>query len=117
MFVMVFVAVPNAMNAQNRDHATRLAPVIAVMNLPGTKLLIRRFDSGISKRATARVLTKRCCGSIKATTLSCTEYSRVEIADWTIRFVCKLMEGFGEGSLEPAEAAARVPEHRGCTPS
>ena len=81
---------------------------------PGTPLQVRRSDSGITPHGytAERVLTF----SADARHLSggeivvCTEYGRVEIADSDddqVRLQVR-MEGFGEGSTDPAAAAKRV---------
>ena len=118
MFVMVFVAGPKAVTGQgNRDprYQTRTSDCRHEPP-PGTKLLIRRFDSGITKRGytAERVLTQSAAAvRIKGGDIVvCTEYGRIEIADSDddqVRLQIRV-EGYGEGSLEPAEAAARVIE-------
>ena len=81
---------------------------------PGATLSIRRSDSGIIKRGyqAERVLTQIADASrLKGgDLLICTEYGRVEIADSDddhVRLQIRI-EGSGEGSTQPAEAAERV---------
>ena len=80
----------------------------------GATLSIRRSDSGITKYGykAERVLTQSADASrVKGgDLLVCTEYGRVEIADSDddhVRLQIRI-EGFGEGSTQPTEAAARV---------
>jgi hypothetical protein len=81
---------------------------------PGATLSIRRFDSGVTRHGykAEQVLTQSADASrVKGGDLVvCTEYGRVEIADSDddhVRLQIRV-EGSGEGSTQPAEAAARV---------
>jgi len=81
---------------------------------PGRALTVRRLDSGIITRGytSERVLTQIADARLLkgGDLLICTEYGRVEIVDSDdsqVRLQIR-MEGFGEGSALPAEAAKRV---------
>jgi hypothetical protein len=81
---------------------------------PGRALVVRRADSGIITRGylSERVLTQSADARLLkgGELLICTEYGRVEIVDsddGQVRLQIR-MEGFGEGSALPAEAAKRV---------
>ncbi len=81
---------------------------------PGRALVVRRLDSGIITRGytSERVLTQIADARLLkgGDLLICTEYGRVEIVDsddGQVRLQIR-MEGFGEGSALPAEAAKRV---------
>jgi hypothetical protein len=80
----------------------------------GTPLSVRRTDSGVITRGytAERLLTfiADARGLEGGDILVCSEYGRVEIADSDddqVRLQVR-MEGFGEGSEQPAEAARRV---------
>jgi hypothetical protein len=80
---------------------------------PGRALAVRRSDSGIINRGyvSERVLTQTADARLLkgGELLICTEYGRVEIVDsddGQVRLQIR-MEGFGEGSALPAEAARR----------
>jgi hypothetical protein len=81
---------------------------------PGRPLVVRRSDSGVTRRGylSERVLTQSADARLLkgGELLICTEYGRVEIVDSDdnqVRLQIR-MEGFGEGSALPAEAARRV---------
>jgi hypothetical protein len=81
---------------------------------PGTALQIRSSDSGILRRGyrAERVLTQNADASRLegGDIVVCTEYGRVEIVDSDddhVRLQIRI-EGMGEGSAQPAEAATRV---------
>lgn len=81
---------------------------------PGRALNVRRLDSGVITRgySSERVLTQIADARLLkgGDLLICTEYGRVEIVDSDdseVRLQIR-MEGSGEGSALPAEAAKRV---------
>lgn len=114
--VVCLAAIPDGASAQagaDPRHQTRASDCRHEAP-PGATLSIRRFDSGITKHEymAERVLTQSADASrVKGgDLLVCTEYGRVEIADSDdnqVRLQIRI-EGFGEGSTQPAEAAARV---------
>jgi hypothetical protein len=97
-------------NYQTRRSQCRHEPA------PGTPLTARRTDSGITTRgySAQQVLTwsADATGLRGGDVVICTEYGRVEIEDSDdaqVRLQVRI-EGFGEGSASPQQAARRVIE-------
>lgn len=115
IWVLVLCLPAGRLHAQGADprYQTRASDCRHVPP-PGTPLSVRRSDSGVTTNdyTAERLLTyiadaKRLEGG---DIVVCAEYGRVEIADSDddeVRLQVR-MEGFGEGSDDPAAAARRV---------
>lgn len=114
--LMLLAAMPDVTRAQgsaDRRYQTRTSDCRHEPP-PGAALSIRRSDSGITTGGymAERVLTQSADASRLngGDLLVCAEYGRVEIVDSDddhVRLQIR-MHGSGEGSAQPAEAAARV---------
>lgn len=111
------LAVTSLLGAQtpNPDYQTRQSQCRHEA-APGTPLTTRRTDSGITMRgySAQQLLTwsADASGLRGGDVVICTEYGRVEIEDsddTQVRMQVRI-EGFGEGSASPEQAARRVIE-------